>query len=151
MRTLLLVFVFNLFFFSCKKSGSNACEEPDLNCAGINCLVHLAYFEFRLVDRNTGADLVFGANPRYSISDVELFSDEAHTTPLTLIADGSRGLFSCKNGEDEMYLVIDGTTTYRLNAVYRTIDCCTTRVKTLQVAGQTLCGCCADVINVGIT
>jgi hypothetical protein len=148
MRVVIAVFVSTLLFFSCRKAKN--CEEPKLDCSGIRCFAFWSYFDFRLVDRSTGGDLVFGANPRYTINDIKLFADAARTIPLPLTADNTKKILLTNTAEEEMYLEIKGTDVYKLTAAFKTNDCCSTRVKVLWQDGMMLCSCCTDAISLPV-
>ena len=150
MRTFFLVLILSGLSLSCKKTKSSACPEPVLNCAGVNCILYNYYFDFRLIDKTTGADLVFGSNPRYSTGDIVLYQDMAQTTPIILIADNSQRLFRTNFAKEEMYLVVAGATTYKITVEFKAVDCCSSRVKNLSIDNQSLCTCCPDGIGVPV-
>ena len=150
MKTVVLLLVLSFLSFSCEKTASTGCPEPQLDCSNVRCLVYNYFFDFRVVDEVTGADLVFGANPPYSTGDIRLFRDAAQTIPITLTADMTAGLFRTSFAEEEMYLVIDGRGVYKINADFRRLDCCTFRLKDLQVNGQEICTCCADAVEIPV-
>ncbi len=157
MRISILTLIFTLLFYSCEKSAteettltSQSCKEPELDCTNIKCFAYYTYFDFRLVDKTTGADLVFGSDPRYSASDIQLFADPALTSRIALTADNAQKLFRVQFAQSEMYLVVKSTQLYKMNAEFRAIDCCSGRVKTLSVNSQAVCTCCGDAIQIGI-
>jgi hypothetical protein len=121
-----------------------------MDCSTINCLQNNKVLEFRIVDKTTGEDLVFGNNPRYTTADVALYADPAHTVPIIIAVDDTHELFNTNFAKEEMYLVISGTDTYLIQSNFRRIDCCTSRTKDLRVEGQIICTCCADVIGLGV-
>jgi hypothetical protein len=121
-----------------------------LNCSGIVCIAHWDYFDFKLTDKASGQDLVFGSNPRYTESDIKLFYDAARKIQITITADTENKKFRCMNARSEMYLEIKGTAVYKLNAGFKAVDCCANRVKSLRVNNILVCDCCADIINVPV-
>lgn len=130
--------------FACKKSNGDdeqACEYV--------CIVHHYNFDFRLVDKNTGADLVFGANPRYSTADIKLFYDAAGAYPINIAANTSARAFGTFLGTQTMYLKV-GTTTYKLDATYRGLDCCSSIVETLKIDGVNVCTHCSAIIEIPV-
>lgn len=148
MRVVIAVLVSTLLFFSCRKAKS--CEEPKLDCSGIRCFVFWSYFDFRLVDKSTGQDLVFGANPRYTINDIKLFGDATRTIPLPLTTDNAKKILLTNTAKEEMYLEIKGTDVYKLTAAFKANDCCSNRVKVLWLEGMMVCSCCTDAISLGV-
>jgi hypothetical protein len=144
----ILIFVL-VASISCKKSTNNGCSDVDLNCAGINCLIFNEHFDFRIVDKNTGEDLVFGPSPRYDVSDVTLFADEAHNTPLPMTTDAGNKLFSTLKAKTQMFLVVDGKN-YRLTAKLLGETCCSSRVRQLSIDGQEICSCCSNAIELPV-
>ncbi|MGH2553890.1 MAG: hypothetical protein ACRDEB_09240, partial [Chitinophagaceae bacterium] len=62
MRVVFVVIFSSLLFSSCRKAKT--CEGPNLDCKAILCIAYWSYFEFRLIDKASGEDLVFSANPR---------------------------------------------------------------------------------------
>ena len=149
MRTA-VVAVLIITFFSCNKTKSENCDGPELDCSAIRCLMHDLNFDFRLTDKSTGADLVFGTNPRYTDADIKLYSDIARMAPLTLFFDTSKKMIQTVNASNEMYLVIKNTDVYKLAAEFRSESCCSSRVKTLSVDARSICTCCSDAISFSV-
>jgi len=81
---------------------------------------------------------------------VALYADQAHTQPIVVTANSGQKLFETNLATTEMYLVIAGTTSYKITATYKAIDCCASRVKNLSVDGLSLCTCCADGIEIPV-
>ena len=150
MRTTVISALFILSFFSCSKSDSKNCDGPVLDCSSIRCLMIAYNFDFKLTERITGADLVFGSNPRYTINDIELYADLSRTTRLPLTFDDTNKIINTMMAKDEMYLVIKNTDVYKLTAEFKTETCCSNRVKSLSVDGQLVCSCCNDAISFSI-
>lgn len=149
MKKFAILFISIALMTACNKD-SNDCKDTNKDCSLILCFVSNYTLEFRLVDRITGADLVFGTNPRYTSSDIVLYSDPAHSNVISLAADANQKLFRTMDGRPEMYLVVAGTDSYTLNASYRKMDCCEFRVKDLRINNQGICTCCNDVISVPV-
>ncbi len=148
-KAILLIFL-PLWIVSCQKSASDPCEGPDPDCSGVRCLAHFDYFEFRLLDKLTGEDLVYSANPKFSVDDIKLFADAAKSTLLTLTADAEKKSFSTGDARSGMYLEIGGTDVYNLTASFMVNDCCSNRVKALSIDNEPVCTCCAPVISIWI-
>ena len=148
MRVGLVVFCSVLLFSSCRKAKN--CEEPRLDCQAILCIVYWSYFDFRLIDKVTGEDLVFSTNPRYAGNDIKLFSDAARTVPIQYTMDNSRKIIQVMKANGEMYLEIKGTDVYKLTADFRSIDCCSNTVKDLWLDGQMICSCCTGAASLSI-
>jgi hypothetical protein len=129
--------------FACKKSKSD-----DQGC-DVMCVMHHYMFNFRLVDKTTGADLVFGSNPRYNTSDVKLFFDAAGVHPVPVTDDATAKAFKTFMGREVMYLKV-GATTYKLDATYRGLDCCSSIVETLKIDAVSVCTHCNDIINIPV-
>ena len=149
MRTAVLA-VLIITFFSCNKSKSENCDGPELDCSAIRCLMHAFNFDFRLTDKSTGADLLFGANPRYIEADIKLYSDLARSVSIPITFDNTKKLIQTSFSKQEMYLVIKNTDVYKLTADFRTESCCSSRVKTLSIDGQSICSCCSDAISFSV-
>ena len=148
MRVVRVVIFSILLFTSCRKAKT--CEEPRLDCQGIQCIVYWYYFDFRLIDKVSGEDLVFSTNPRYSGNDIKLFSDVARTVPIQYTIDNSRKILQVAKANGEMYLEITGTDVYKLTASFRSIDCCSNTVKDLWSDGQMICSCCTAAASLPI-
>lgn len=146
MRSAMILLVLVFLGFSCKKS-KNQCNEPDLDCSSIRCIAHWNNFSFKLMDKTTGADLVFGTNPRYTSSDIKLYYDVGRVYPLTLQIDHTSKTISTMTAKPEMFLEIKGTDIYKLTAEFREETCCSDRVTTLWQDGQMVCSCCPDAIS----
>lgn len=140
MRVALLVIFSSLFFSSCRKAKT--CEGPNLDCQGIMCIAYWSYFDFRLIDKVSGEDLVFSTNPRYSNNDIKLFRDVARTIPIYYTVDNSKKILQTMSAKEEMYLEIKGTDVYKLTADFKAKDCCSNEVKNLWQDGQMICSCC---------
>ena len=149
MRSALILLVFVSLAFSCKKSKSQ-CDGPDLDCSSIRCIAHWDNFTFRLIDKTTGADLVFGANPKYTASDIKLYSDVGRTFPIQFQLDNNTSTILVMSARQEMYLEIKGTDVYKLTADFISQDCCNSRVRTLWQDGQMVCSCCQEAIPLSI-
>ena len=148
MKIIYVLLAFFLFSFSCERTES--CEDPKLDCANIRCFAFWSYFEFRIVDKSTGADLVFGNNSRYNSKEVKLFSDAARTIPVSLNIDETNKIFKAMTAREEMYLEIKGTNVYKLTAEFKPNDCCSNRVKGLRMDGEMICSCCTNAIPIPV-
>lgn len=148
MRSLLLSLLISLLIFSCKKA--NQSEDSKKDCSTIRCIAFLSHFEFRLVDKTNGNDLVFGTNPRYLASDIKLYYDAARTFPILVTIDNTGKKFITMFSKEEMYLEVKGVDVYKLTAEFRGVNCCSNRVKTLWIDGLMTCSCCVDAISVPV-
>jgi hypothetical protein len=149
MRIVLIFLAFVSLVFSCKKSKSQ-CDEPDLDCSLIRCIAHWDNFDFRLIDKTTGADLVFGTNPKYTANDIKLYFDVRRTIPIQFQLDNNSKTIKVMTAKQEMYLEIKSTDVYNLTTEFRVETCCSSRVKTLWQDGQMVCSCCSDAISLSI-
>ena len=152
MKSYLIALLWTVFLFSasCKKSVKSNCDGPELNCTVIRCVISWSYMDFKLVDKTTGADLIFGANPRYTQADVKIFYDAARTIPLNFTIDNAGKKFSTGFTRNEMYLEIKGTTVYKMNAEFKAVGCCSNRVKSMMINSKSVCTCCGDVIAIPV-
>ncbi|MBL7743559.1 MAG: hypothetical protein JNN00_08825 [Chitinophagaceae bacterium] len=142
--------LFLLFFISCHKPRVTACNEPEPDCSHIVCVAHWDYFNFKLTDKVTGKDLLFGTNPRYTTGEVRIFSDAARTSPINFFTDTVNKKLVCMNARGVMYLEIAGNAVYKLTAEFKSAGCCSARIKFLQVDNSIICTCCSDVIAVPV-
>src|ERR1700754_668139 len=76
-----------LICFSCSK-------KEKTNCLIAPAALILPSFNFQLVDKNTGADLFFSAQPAYSLNDIKVIFKNANNkvdslAPPQKISDGS--------------------------------------------------------------
>jgi hypothetical protein len=150
MKKLFILLIIPVMTICCKKANNSECPEPKLSCDGIMCITHNFNFDFRIVDKTSGADLVFGPSPRYATSDIKLYYEAAMTNPIPLFADGTAKSFRSSMAKGEMYLSIAGGTPLKLNAEFKGVSCCASQVKSLKVAGESVCTCCNDVIHIGV-
>lgn len=148
MRVVFVVIFSILLFSSCRKAKT--CEEPKLDCSAVLCIAYWSYFDFRLIDKVSGQDLVFSTNPRYTNNDIKLFSDVARTVPLQYTVDSSKKILQTMSAKEEMYLEIKGTDIYKLTAVFRSKDCCSNTVKVLWLDGRMICSCCSGAVSLSI-
>ena len=148
MKKLILILSVSFLFLTCNKKS--VCDEPNLDCSSIRCIAHFDYFEFRLMDKTTGKDLVFSNDPKYDISEIKLFADVNRTIPLTLTADINKSSLISSDAKTLMYLEIKGTDVYRMDATFGKKDCCSDQVKTLRMNDQSVCTCCDPVISLKI-
>ena len=149
MRIVLILLAFVSLVFSCNKSR-NQCVGADLDCSTIRCIAYWEYFTFRLIDKTTGADLVFGANPTYTANDIKLYPDVGRTYSIHFDLDNNKKSILVMSARQEMYLEIKGTDIYKLTVEFREESCCSSRVRTLWQDGQMVCSCCPDVISLSI-
>lgn len=150
MKKILIILITSCLGLACKKNNSGGCPEPALNCTGINCLLYNYIFDFRITDKNTGTDLVFGSNPRYTTSDVKLYNDAAQSSEIPLTIDNTAGVFKTQLAAQEMYLVVAGTDIYKLDATFKAVDCCSSKIKDLTMGTTNICTCCGDVIAIPV-
>ena len=151
MRYLIIILFFCTINFACKKnSTSSSCDDADINCTGVTCLIQQYLFDFRIVDKITGTDLVFGSSPRYTTGDIKLYADVALTSEIQITADVSSKSFHAIQAKPQMYLVIASTSTYTLSVDFKKIDCCTDRIKNLKSDGQVVCTCCGDIVSIKV-
>ena len=148
MRTTLILVFFVVLVFSCKKSRN--CDGPNLDCSNIRCAAFWSYFDFKLTDKTTGADLVFGNNPRYTANDIKLYSDVGRTMSLPLYFDNTNKIIETMTAKEDMYLVIKGTDIYKLTVSFKSKSCCSNQVGVLWQDGQMVCACCPDGINLAV-
>ncbi len=144
----ILILTASVSFLSCEREKN--CEDPNLDCSNIRCFAFLSHFDFKVVDKTNGNDLVFGSNPRYISGDIKLYADAARTNSIHLTIDNTGKKFMTMFATEEMYLEIKGTDIYKLTAGFREVDCCSNRVKTLRVDGLLACSCCIDAIPVPV-
>ncbi len=143
MRIVLIMLVLIAVCSSCKKS-----KDAGSGCANLGCS-YSEIFAFRLVDKTTGADVMFGSNPPYTPNDIKLFYDAGRTTPLQFFAD-STGKFIITHIEKDMYLEIKGTDIYKLSVTGLSVTCCGKIIKEMWQDEKLLCSSCAYVISVPI-
>lgn len=149
MRHLLIILLFCTINITCKKnSTTSSCDDADVNCTGVTCLIQQYLFDFRIIDKISGNDLVFGPSPRYTAGDVKLYADAALTNEIQITADVSGKSFHSFQSKPQMYLVIASASTYILNADFKKIDCCTDRIKNLKSDGLVVCTCCDDIVSI---
>ena len=149
MRIVLILLAFVSLVFSCNKSR-NQCVEADLDCSTIRCIAHWDNFTFRLMDKTTGTDLVFGANPKYTANDIKLYSDVGRAFSIHFDLDYNSRTILVMSARQEMYLEIKGADIYKLTAQFREESCCNSRVRTLWRDGQMICSCCPDAISLSV-
>jgi hypothetical protein len=150
MKKIIIISLLAIISFSCKKKTDNNCADADLDCSAINCFLITYDLKFRVTDKITGADLVFGTNPRYTTGDIKLYYDAAAIHPINLQIDANAKLFSTVMARNEMWLVIKGGTPYKLNASFRVVGCCSQVLRSLNINGQSLCTCCGDSVNIPV-
>lgn len=151
-KYLFLLMAVAMAFSSCKKSkdkNNGPCGDPLPECGDMMCLVYWYDFDFRIVDKATGADLVFGANPRYTVNDIKLFYDAAGTHPIQLAVDTPGKKFYTKTANEQMYLIINSQV-YDIDIVFKGVTCCSAQVRDLKIDNQVICTCCTDVIGVPV-
>lgn len=148
MRILFVAISIIMFFSSCRKTKT--CEGPDLDCKTVLCFAYWNYFDFRLIDKISGEDLVFSANPRYSNNEIKLFADVARSVPIQYTIDNNGKFFHVMNAKQEMYLEIKGTDVYELTASFKPIECCASTINDLWLDGQMICSCCTGTASLSI-
>ncbi|HEX3167060.1 MAG TPA: hypothetical protein VHQ93_12420 [Chitinophagaceae bacterium] len=148
MRTTLIMVLFVALVISCRKSGN--CDELYLDCSSRECIAYWEYFTFRLMDKTTGADLVFGATPKYTANDIKLYSDVGRAFSIHFDLDYNSRTILVMSARQEMYLEIKGADIYKLTAQFREESCCNSRVRTLWRDGQMICSCCPDAISLSV-
>jgi hypothetical protein len=104
---ILLPLALTVILFSCKKNNNEiyTCNPPPL-CNDINCIAFLSNFSFTIVDKTTGADLIFGSNPTLTPADVKLFFNSASQYVISKYTDSTKKAFSTIFARDTMSLQI---------------------------------------------
>jgi hypothetical protein len=142
-------------FTACKKKHKPSLDEE---CKGISCFIYYRNLAFRLVNRETGDDLLFGPHASIPPDSVELFADEQLHNRLfkRVVTDTAAGNTYLLNPliPEVAYLRIArpgaAVTVDKLQMDFIGVDCCSARVKTLSLNGQPVCTSCANIINIPI-
>jgi hypothetical protein len=103
----LLLLAFIVTLISCKKHKNDtfACDTS-LLCNNVNCITFLSNFSFTIVDKTTGADLIFGSNPTLTPADVKLFFNSNPQYGIQKYTDSTKKAFSIISASDTMSLQI---------------------------------------------
>ncbi len=147
-RFFLVVIIAGVLFSSCKKK-INSCGELTTNCSDIQCLLFNSVFVFRITDKLTGEELLFGPTARYSITDIKLYTNSTQTFVVPLAIDSTNKKLICNVASEQMYLWVKNKM-YTLQASYKSNGCCSRTVKDLSIDNKELCVCCNDVINLPV-
>jgi hypothetical protein len=100
---LALIFI----LFSCKKHKNDTYTcGTSLLCNNVNCVAFLSNFSFTIVDKTTGADLIFGSNQTLTPADVKLFFNSNSQYGIQKYTDSTKKAFSIIFASDTMSLQI---------------------------------------------
>lgn len=77
-----------VLFFSCKKNKDAGYKcSMSVFCGDVYCITSYNNFNFRLVDKNTGNNLLFGATPILNTNDVKLYTNNNTQFQINKYAD----------------------------------------------------------------
>ena len=103
----ILLILFAALFFSCKKNKDVAYNCPNnLKCGNIQCIAFWSNFNFTIIDKATGNDLIFGNNPSIPTSDIKLFYKANTQNEISKITDVASKSLRIITARDTMALQI---------------------------------------------
>lgn len=108
-RKILTIALLSSLLIACQKQKDD--EQYDCGpvpmCANIQCVAFLSNFNFTIVDKTTGTDLLFGNNPTLTPADIKLFiKSNSPYTQVTALPDQSTKAIKTIFGSDTMAIQI---------------------------------------------
>lgn len=155
MRKIIVPISLFILLTSCKKNvENNDCGSSPSSC-GYCDFGETDYFSFTLVDKTTGADLIFGSNPTIAFSEIRLYHN---TTPLSYqvpfeIDNTNKLLKSYRSSSftsrDTMWLKIQGDVEKRIVVkTYCSKACCSSTITEISYDGETYFAGSNDLIKI---
>jgi hypothetical protein len=128
-----------ILFFSCKKNkpAVTQCNNPVI-CGDINCFAFWRLFNFTIIDKVSGNNLVFGSTATLSPLDVKLYYNNTQNE-ITKIVDTASKSFMIFAANDTMLLKIKNEPLKTI--IVKTFcakECCSTTAVEIIYDGQLL-------------
>lgn len=140
-RILFPLLAFYLLFASCEKQEENRYDcGPTPICADMLCIAFWSNLNFSIVDKTTGQDLIFGANPTLTPADVKLFvKSNSPYRQITTFADSSASIMRTMTASDTMAIQIKSEPLqYIVVKRFCSNECCSRTAVELVYEGQLL-------------
>ncbi len=115
----------SILLFSCKKQEDKKFDCGPAPICALDCFAFWSYFNFTIVDQNTGQDLIFGSNPTLLPSDIKLFvKNNSPYQQIKIFADSSRNILFGMNVTDTMAIQIKNEALQYILVKNFCGDCC---------------------------
>lgn len=123
---LIIISVLSLFVSCTKKSEQGYQCKNDLVCPAVVCVAYWSNLHFTIVDKATGADLLFGANPTLTAADIKLYRKQnSPYTEVPLLVDNNKKRLFTLQANDTMALQIKNEALqYLLVKKFCADECC---------------------------
>lgn len=123
---LIIISVLSLFVSCTKKSEQGYQCKTDLICPAIVCVAYWSNMHFTIVDKATGADLLFGANLTLTAADIKLYKKQnSPYTEVPLLVDNNKKRLYTLQAADTMALQIkNGSLQFLVVKKFCADECC---------------------------
>lgn len=124
-RFLISILGFTFLLFSCQKQDENKFDCGQTPACAYECIAFWSYFNFTIVDKNTGQDLLFGSNPTLLPSDIKLFvKNNSPYSQINLYADSTLKVLRAFSVNDTMALQVKNEALQYIVVKNYCSDCC---------------------------
>ncbi|MFT3846160.1 MAG: hypothetical protein QM725_13980 [Lacibacter sp.] len=148
-RILFSVVLLSMLIFSCQKQEENKFDCGATPACNVQCIAFWSYFNFSIVDKNTGEDLLFGNNPTLTPSDIKLFvKSNSPYRQIVVLADSSTKILRTYGANDTMALQVKNEPLQYIVVKNFCGDCCSRTVVEMVHEGQLLVADKSKVIRI---
>lgn len=114
-------------FVSCKKKSEQSYQcKTDLICPAVVCVAYWSNLHFTIVDKATGRDLLFGANPTLTAADIKLYKKQnsPYTEVPVLVDNNKKRLFTLQASDTMALQIKNEALQYLLVKKFCADECC---------------------------
>lgn len=138
-RFLFSILGFTLLLFSCQKHDENKFDCGQTPACAYQCIAFWSYFNFTIVDQNTGQDLLFGSNATLLPSDIKLFvKNNSPYRQIDLYVDSTLKVLRAVSANDTMALQVKNEQLQYIIVKNYCGECCSRTAVDIVHEGQVL-------------
>lgn len=141
MKHLLIILAFISLFISCTKKSEQGYQcKTDLVCPAVVCVAYWSNLHFTIVDKATGADLLFGTNATLTAADIKLYRKQnSPYTEVPVIVDNNKKRLYTLQATDTMALQIkNGSLQFLVVKKFCADECCARTAVEVRQEGKLL-------------
>ncbi len=141
MKHLLIILAFISLFISCTKRSEQGYQcKTDLVCPAVVCVAYWSNLHFTIVDKATGADLLFGTNATLTAADIKLYRKQnSPYTEVPVIVDNNKKRLYTLQAADTMALQIkNGSLQFLVVKKFCADECCARTAVEVRQEGKLL-------------
>jgi hypothetical protein len=141
MKHLLIICSLLSLFVSCKKKAEESYQcKTDLVCPAVVCVAYWSNLHFTVVDKTTGADLLFGANATLTAADIKLYrkQNSPYTEVPVLVDNDKKRLYTLQAADTMALQIKNGSLQFLLVKKFCADECCARTAVEVRQEGRLL-------------